>query len=68
MIVMLHGDEQYAPEALSEILAPLERDKCDAVFGSRMLIKGAARRGRMPLYKRIGNKIVSSRVRLPISS
>src|SRR5262249_18589878 len=31
----------------------------DAVFGSRMLTPGAARRGRMPLYKLVGNKILT---------
>jgi glycosyltransferase involved in cell wall biosynthesis len=59
IVVMLHGDGQYAPEALPEIVAPLIRDECDAVFGSRMMIKGAARQGGMPLYKLIGNKILS---------
>jgi len=59
IVVMLHGDGQYAPEALPEIVAPLIRGECDAVFGSRMLIKGAARKGGMPFYKLIGNKILS---------
>src|SRR6185503_8121226 len=31
----------------------------DAVFGSRMLVPGAARRGGMPLYKFVGNKILT---------
>jgi glycosyltransferase involved in cell wall biosynthesis/ubiquinone/menaquinone biosynthesis C-methylase UbiE len=59
IVVMLHGDGQYAPELLPEMVAPLERDDCDAVFGSRMLDKGAARRGGMPAYKWIGNRILS---------
>ena len=37
IVVLLHGDGQYAPELLPEIVAPLERGECDAVFGSRML-------------------------------
>jgi len=60
IVVMLHSDGQYAPEMLPEILAPLINDQADAVFGSRMLVKGAARRGGMPLYKYIGNKVLTT--------
>jgi SAM-dependent methyltransferase len=59
IVVLLHGDGQYAPESLPQILAPLERGDADAVFGSRMMVKGAARRGGMPLYKFVGNRILS---------
>lgn len=59
VIVMLHGDGQYAPEKLPDIVAPLEGGEADAVFGSRMLEPGAARRGGMPLYKLAGNKILT---------
>jgi SAM-dependent methyltransferase len=57
--VMLHADGQYAPESLPAMVAPLERGEADAVFGSRMLDEGAARRGGMPLYKYVGNKILT---------
>ena len=60
IIVLLHGDGQYAPECLPEIVAPLERGECDAVLGSRMMVKGAARRGGMPLYKYVGNRILTT--------
>ncbi len=59
IVVMLHGDGQYAPESLPEILAPLISGEADAVFGSRTMIKGAARKGGMPLYKYVGNRILS---------
>lgn len=59
IIVLLHGDGQYAPELLPEMVAPLVRGECDAVFGSRMMTKGAAKRGGMPFYKRIGNRILT---------
>jgi glycosyltransferase involved in cell wall biosynthesis len=59
IVVMLHGDGQYAPESLPEILAPLLADEADAVFGSRTMIKGAARKGGMPLYKYAGNRVLS---------
>ena len=60
IVVLLHGDGQYAPEILPDIVAPLERDEADAVFGSRMLEKGAARKGGMPLYKFVGNRILTA--------
>jgi glycosyltransferase involved in cell wall biosynthesis len=60
IVVMLHGDGQYAPEMLPQMVEPLELDKCDAVFGSRMLERGAARRGGMPLYKYVGNRILTT--------
>src|SRR5438128_12233751 len=59
IVVLLHGDGQYAPENLPQIVDPLELDKCDAVFGSRMMEPGAARRGGMPLYKFVGNKVLT---------
>jgi glycosyltransferase involved in cell wall biosynthesis len=60
IVVLLHGDGQYAPECLPEIVEPFERTGCAAVFGSRMMYKGAARRGGMPLYKRLGNRILTT--------
>jgi glycosyltransferase involved in cell wall biosynthesis/SAM-dependent methyltransferase len=60
IVVLLHGDGQYAPEMLPEMVAPLVRGECDAVFGSRMMHKGAARKGGMPLYKWVGNRILTT--------
>ena len=59
MVVLLHGDGQYAPELLPEMVAPIVEGRSDAVFGSRMLTPGAARRGGMPLYKYVGNRILT---------
>jgi 2-polyprenyl-3-methyl-5-hydroxy-6-metoxy-1,4-benzoquinol methylase len=59
IVVLLHGDGQYAPECLPDMVAPLERGECDAVFGSRMMVKGQARKGGMPLYKYVGNRILT---------
>jgi glycosyltransferase involved in cell wall biosynthesis len=59
IVVLLHGDGQYAPECMGDLLAPLETGECDAVFGSRMLDRGSARRGGMPFYKFIGNRILT---------
>jgi glycosyltransferase involved in cell wall biosynthesis len=59
VVVLLHGDGQYAPEVIEDLVAPLADGHADAVFGSRMLMKGAARAGGMPLYKFVGNKILT---------
>ncbi len=58
-VVLLHGDGQYAPESIPALLAPLIEGSADAVFGSRMLIPGVSRAGGMPLYKFVGNKILT---------
>ena len=59
-VALLHGDGQYAPECLPALLAPFDKeDDVAAVFGSRMMTPGGARRGGMPLYKYFGNKILS---------
>lgn len=60
IVALLHGDGQYAPEALPILLEPLEKGEADAVFGSRMMTKGAAIKGGMPLYKYVGNKTLTA--------
>jgi glycosyltransferase involved in cell wall biosynthesis len=59
IVALVHGDGQYAPEELPNLLTPIVAGTADAVFGSRMLVRGAARRGGMPLYKLLGNKVLS---------
>jgi len=60
IVALIHGDGQYAPEELPFLLDPLLRNEADAVFGSRMINKQAARRGGMPLYKWIGNQALTA--------
>lgn len=59
IVVMLHGDGQYAPELLADVVAPIERGDADVVMGSRMMVPGAARAGGMPMYKYLGNRILT---------
>lgn len=59
VVVLLHGDGQYAPEIINDIVSPIFSNEADAVFGSRMLIKGSALKGGMPYYKYVGNKILT---------
>ncbi|MFL7794398.1 MAG: glycosyltransferase family 2 protein, partial [Anaerolineae bacterium] len=60
VVVLLHGDGQYAPEILSEMYGPIVNGQADVVLGSRMMNKyGGALHGGMPLYKYVGNRILS---------
>jgi glycosyltransferase involved in cell wall biosynthesis len=58
-VVLLHADGQYAPECIPAMLDPLIADECDAVLGSRMLTRFGALKGGMPLYKFMGNKVLT---------
>jgi glycosyltransferase involved in cell wall biosynthesis len=60
VVALLHGDGQYAPECLPELLEPLINGEADAVFGSRMLHPSDALKGGMPLYKWVGNRVLTT--------
>lgn len=60
LVVLLHGDGQYAPEYLPQMVEPIVSGRADVVFGSRMIAQGGARQGGMPLYKFVGNKILTT--------
>ena len=58
--VMLHGDNQYNPTYIKKMLAVIFNEKnVAAISGSRMVNKINAIKGKMPLYKFIGNIILS---------
>ena len=59
LVALLHGDGQYAPECLPDLLQPIVSGEADAVFGSRMMGRYDALKGGMPLYKFVGNKILT---------
>ncbi len=59
-VALVHGDGQYAPEELPRLLVPLCEGRADAVFGSRMLRPRDALRGGMPLYKFVGNRVLTA--------
>jgi len=59
LVALVHGDGQYAPECLPQLLAPFDDEDVAAVFGSRMISPGGARRGGMPLYKLVGNRTLT---------
>jgi len=58
--VLLHGDGQYAPEVLSSLYHPVVTGQAEAVFGSRMMkTYGGPLKGGMPLYKYLGNRVLT---------
>ncbi len=60
IVALVHGDGQYAPEKLPDLIEPLAKGEADAVFGSRMMHKHDALAGGMPLYKWIGNQVLTA--------
>jgi glycosyltransferase involved in cell wall biosynthesis len=60
IVALIHGDGQYAPEALPSLLEPLVTGEADMVFGSRMSKPFEALKGGMPLYKFAGNRILTT--------
>jgi glycosyltransferase involved in cell wall biosynthesis len=60
IIVLLHGDGQYAPECIETLVAPLASGEAHAVFGSRMMVRGDALKGGMPVYKYMGNRVLTT--------
>jgi glycosyltransferase involved in cell wall biosynthesis len=58
-VVLLHGDGQYAPEYLPQIVQALGDEQPDALIGSRMINRRDALRGGMPLYKWVGNQVLT---------
>ncbi|MBL8957884.1 MAG: glycosyltransferase [Myxococcaceae bacterium] len=59
-VAMVHGDGQYAPEELPRLVRPLVDGEADAVFGSRMMTAFGALKGGMPLYKWLGNRVLTT--------
>jgi glycosyltransferase involved in cell wall biosynthesis len=59
-VILLHGDGQYAPEFLPQIVNALGEAEPDALIGSRMINRRDALKGGMPLYKWIGNQVLTT--------
>jgi glycosyltransferase involved in cell wall biosynthesis len=58
--VMLHGDNQYKPRYISEMINKiLLKKNVAAICGSRMMKKKNALKGKMPIYKFVGNIILT---------
>jgi glycosyltransferase involved in cell wall biosynthesis len=60
VVVMLHPDGQYDPAIIPEMTRPIREGRADMVLGSRMMVPGAAKRGGMPLWKRVANRFLTT--------
>jgi glycosyltransferase involved in cell wall biosynthesis len=49
--VLLHGDNQYDPARLPDVVDPVAEGRCDMVLGGRVNWS----QGKMPVYKQAGN-------------
>ncbi|NCN08835.1 MAG: glycosyltransferase [Leptospira sp.] len=58
-VILLHGDGQYAPDLLNHFIDTYRKEKSDIVLGSRLMNLKSAIKGGMPIYKLIGNKILT---------
>ncbi len=59
-VACLHGDGQYPAEKLGEFFAEMENCNLDLLQGSRHAVAGEAKRGGMPLYKRVGGAFLTA--------
>ncbi|MHB8525465.1 MAG: glycosyltransferase family 2 protein [Candidatus Acidiferrales bacterium] len=59
IVVMLHPDYQYNPALLPSLAGLVACGSCDVALGSRIL-GGGARRGGMPFYKYISNRLLTA--------
>jgi glycosyltransferase involved in cell wall biosynthesis len=59
IVVMVHPDYQYSPELLTSLVGMLAYGVYDVALASRILGVGA-RKGGMPLYKYIANRILTA--------
>jgi glycosyltransferase involved in cell wall biosynthesis len=59
VVIMLHPDYQYSPMLLPAMIGLVADGPYDVVLGSRIL-GGSARRGGMPLYKFIFNRMLTA--------
>lgn len=59
-LILLHGDGQYTPEMLPDFLNDLKESQPDVILGTRMHSSRSARKGGMPLYKLLGNRVLTT--------
>jgi glycosyltransferase involved in cell wall biosynthesis len=55
IVLLLHGDNQYDPTKIPDVIDPIANGTCDMVLGRRI----KWREGKMPFYKRIGNSFLT---------
>jgi 2-polyprenyl-3-methyl-5-hydroxy-6-metoxy-1,4-benzoquinol methylase len=68
IVVMLHPDYQYDPQAVPLLVAPILSGDADMTFGSRFAGLADPRRGGMPMYRFVGNRVVTVAQNLMLGS
>jgi 2-polyprenyl-3-methyl-5-hydroxy-6-metoxy-1,4-benzoquinol methylase len=58
VVVMVHGDNQYDPSLVAEMVKPIEDGRADVVIGSRLL-QDETIAGGMPRWKWVGNRALT---------
>ena len=56
IILLLHGDNQYDPSKIPQVIDPIATGKCDMVLGNRVNWAD----GKMPVYKQMGNSFLTT--------
>lgn len=59
IIVMLHPDYQYDATLMGELVKPIIDGRFDIMLGSRIRSRKEALEGEMPLYKYLGNRLLT---------
>jgi glycosyltransferase involved in cell wall biosynthesis len=57
VVVMLHPDYQYDASVMEDLVEPILQNKYDFMFGSRIITRGGALAGGMPMLKYFINRI-----------
>lgn len=60
IIVMIHPDYQYDATLTEELIRPIKIGRFDIMLGSRIRTRKEALAGGMPLYKYLGNRILTT--------
>lgn len=59
IVVMLHPDYQYDATLIPELISPIVDGRFDIMLGSRIRTREESLKGGMPLYKYIGNRLLT---------
>jgi glycosyltransferase involved in cell wall biosynthesis len=60
IVIMIHPDYQYDSRVIPHAVGFIELGICDVVLGSRIRSRHEALAGGMPLYKYVGNRILTA--------
>lgn len=59
IVVMLHPDYQYEPKLIPYLIPFIKEDICDCMLATRIRTREETLKGGMPLYKYLGNRLLT---------